>query len=300
MEWSFRGIAFPASGHTISGGQSHTSHQAMDRDGALVETTGRESDRFEVNAVFDNGLVRSESETWADLYPNTYLKFLDALRDRSTGELTHPLRGPVKVKAIAWEEKIDPSRRSGVTLSVTFLETKDENEEDESLFEASPLAFAEAEAVMLDAELGALNPPLPTDLPEGTDLGDLVGDIKGAIGSVGLAAMQVAGKINGAVAGVTSVIDTVERTGDQIGSAAGSIADNANRLLDGLNRMKGHAEDVLKRDKPTGVKINPADWTWSQAVKDTGNTLDNLTNLNPHLGGKSVIPSGSAIKFYKK
>lgn len=298
LEWSFRGIAFPATGHSVSGAQSHVAHQPMDRDACLIETTGRESDRFEVDCLFDNGVSKGEGETWSDLYPNTFLRFLDALRDRSTGELSHPLRGPIQVKAVSWQEKIDPNRRSGVTLSVVFVETNDEDAADQSLLAASPLAFATAEAVNLDAELAALDPPLPTEgLEEGSSLEDIAGDIKGAVDSVGLAANQVAGKVNGAIGAVTGIADSVDRLGSTIGSAAGSIADSANRALDALNRLK---QTITQEEQAsTGIKIADGDWSWAQAMQATANSLSDLQKLNPHLGGKSTIAKGSLVKHKK-
>lgn len=286
LEASFRGIPFPTLGAETSGGHNLVPHKRVDRNGWRVENTGLNGYSFSLNIPFINTLAKGPGETWRNLYPDTYRRFLGALEDRSTGDFVHPDFGLRRVKVGDFKSTIDPDFRGGPMVTVNLLETVDEGDAV-ALGDTSAIPIAATAAVVLDAKLGALHPSPYPKLTGGTSLGAFVKAI-GAIGDqVDLAAQQIEGKVNRVIAGLDKLKTEF--------SSDGPFADAADRLISSLHAYKRLA---LVLDKSTKVHVTPKGSTLATLAVRLRNSTSDLLKLNPALAKALIVPAQTLVRYY--
>jgi prophage DNA circulation protein len=287
LEASWRGIPFPTLGVESSFAHNIVAHKRVDRNGKRVENTGFDGGSFTVRIPFINSLAKGPSETWRDLYPDTYRKVLAALEDRSTGDFIHPDYGLRRCKVATFGATLDPDYRGGPIVNVALIETVDDGDAV-ALGETSVIPIAAAAAVTLDAKLGAL---YPSPYPKLTDKGQSLGEFVKAIGAIGdqvdLAAQQIEGKINRVIAGVDKLKTEF--------SSDGPFADAADRLISSLHAYKRLA---LVLAKGTKVHITAKATTCAVLSVRLRNKASDLLALNPALAKALVVPAQTLVRYY--
>ncbi len=128
QECSWRGISFPIEMVGEKGGQRIVVHNKMDRAGAQIESTGRMPYQFTIKAFFIEGLTQGIYETWANLFPETWINIRNALERKDTGTLVHPLYGNVECKPVNWSANINADSRGGMIVDMEFIETIDDTD----------------------------------------------------------------------------------------------------------------------------------------------------------------------------
>jgi prophage DNA circulation protein len=286
LEASFRGIPFPTLGAETSGGHNLVPHKRVDRNGWRVENTGLNGYSFSLKIPFINTLAKGPGETWRNLYPDTYRRFLGALEDRSTGDFVHPDFGLRRVKVGDFKSTIDPDFRGGPMVTVNLVETVDEGDAV-ALGDTSAIPIAATAAVVLDAKLGALHPSPYPKLTGGTSLGAFVKAI-GAIGDqVGLAAQQIEGKVNRVIAGLDKLKTEF--------SSDGPFADAADRLISSLHAYQRVA---LVLAKGTKVHVTARPSTLAMVAIRLRNSPSDLLKLNPALAKSASVPAQTFVRYY--
>jgi prophage DNA circulation protein len=288
-EFTFRGIAIPVVHVETSFSQSIVEHKPVDRDGAFVETTGRDPYRVSVTAVFSNHLHPGESSTWefGKLYPFQYDKVLAAIRDRSLGKLKHPRWGVFDAKPVSWKESIDPMQRSGVTLSIEFVESiKPTFDTTSSSISATASAAAYDQAITV---LIAKGLPVPPDLDS---FQDLVNQIKGFIDSGAMFATLALAKINRVLYNIDRLAYSFKSAKDNVTADAQCkgerLYENVIAMQQAVNRSLGAVHTTRLRRATTMAGL----------VARYGNDLGMLVSLNPHLvNSPPVIPEGTVIRY---
>lgn len=288
-ELTFRGIAVPLIKLDTSFSQSHAIHKPVDRDGAYVETTGRDETHISGTANFSNHIFPGESSTWTygTLFPAQYNKFLNACRDRSIGVLKHPLWGQFGAKCIDFKEHIDPQNRSGVIVDFTFVETiKPTFDNVGTVISASATAVAfdtAVEKAIID------NVALPDDVPS---FEQMIDGIKGFIDSGALAVHLLVAKV-----------DRVFYELDRVKYALVSAKSNITADLETKAERLYEAAIELRRSLNQGIASRivsyrvPKDMTIAGLVLKLNNDVATLIKLNPHLVGSGKASQGTIIRY---
>lgn len=287
QEAQFRGIPFPCVLVGTKGGHRVVPHARMDRDGAFVENVGMKGFVYHLMIPFVNGIVNSVMESWGHmpLFPDTYLDFLDALQDRTTGPFQHPFFGIRQCKVGDWSDELNADSRGGVFMQVDLLETVDDASAV-SITSTSTGSLAVQAASDVDRILKSLTPP-PDNGTGGLSLSDFIDGIT-AIGSeVGLLEMQIQGKI-------AQVINTLQGIADTYDTIVG-LPDSIMQLIAALHAM---AAAALAQAKPTSYYVTNTICTLSQVAVRLGTDCPTLLQLNPSLARTPVIPYGTIVKYY--
>jgi len=130
MKW--RSLSFPISRAPIQDTQDLAVHKYPGVDGARVEAMGRNPRVITATCLFINGLIPNQYESWnsADLYPNTYNKFMELMASTETGTLQHPVFGNIICKPVAVNPNLDAQIRSGEVVEAQWIETLDKTFEE--------------------------------------------------------------------------------------------------------------------------------------------------------------------------
>jgi prophage DNA circulation protein len=292
LETSFRKISFPTLTVSMKGGHGLVPHKRVDRNGWRIENVGRNSRTFVMKAPFINTIDAGDNETWnrtgAPLFPDTYLKVIAALEDRSTGPFQHPIYGSTTVKVDTYEETLDPDFRGGPTLVITLLETFDDPSSS-AVAQPSPLSIATDAATSLDAVLLPLNPPPSTGTPGGISLTQFIKSIAAIGDQVQLFEQQVEGQID-------HVIYAMQGLEASFGYQPG-YSDATERLISALHALK---LQQLAADKPLSYYIVPKASTLAAIANRVGSSVSDLLTLNPGLANpvSPVVPADTAVAYY--
>lgn len=291
LETSYKGISFPSTSVDININHDVVEHRRMDRNGAKLENTGLEPFSFNVVIPFCNGLARGPNETWDKLYPDTYLKFLDVVVERTTGDFIHPEVGLRRCKIKTAKSILDPNYRNGTVLSVTFVE--DTEEDDVALTKNATIDVAATAAVDLDNAIANLNPPIDTGLElDGFKLfSDFVNAIQGIFDQAGLLQQQIIGKIDRVVNKINKLSESVDNAFEAFGTAP-------DLLIESLLEIKKNA--LLNEAKQIGYYQVVKKITLLQLQLMFLNSPQELLSLNPDLANKPTIPAYTVIRYYKK
>lgn len=289
QEASWRGISFPSLMFDVDGGHAIAVHKRVDRDGWRVENVGRNSYAFHFKACFVNSIARGARESWESgaLFPDTYLRFIEALEDRSSGSFVHPIYGERTCKVATYKDTIDPDFRGGPVVVVSLVETIDDGSAAAGITAANNLSIASAAAVELDATLGTLTPPPNTGTPGGQSLTDFVKSLSAVTSQVDLFRQQMIGKVNG-------VINAMTNLAGQFGAVPG-FSDNTNRLISALHAS---ASQAVSKDKATSVYIVPKVSTVSAVAQRLGSTIPDLLALNPTLAYSPTVRPNTVVYYY--
>lgn len=286
---TWREIEFVPTTWDFSFDQAHATHLYPDRDAGYVESTGRNPAKYQFTALFRLGLSGEE-----DIFPGRWQKFVAACADRSTGVLTHPLLGTVKVKCASCSTKFDPNRRDGVDVDVSFVETSDaEDELSDLLNGASPITVATSSARDLDAEVADVSPEpkypeslSPSALETMRALSGTVDQFKRGVGNIGSAIDTVLG-------GLEEFAETLSRVGE-LGSDP-----NVAKALRSVSRCSDALIDlsltVTSKGKPITQATVQADSAADSVATFFGMKLDDFLRLNPRVASKPRVSRNTVV-----
>lgn len=294
----WRGIEFWCGPWSFGFKQDQAQHKYIDRDGGIVEATGRDLATYTFEAIFRNGIVgpTPDSKNTLPLFPDTWQKFAAACADRTTGTLTHPALGPISVKCQSFDTKYDPSIRDGVMVDVSFIESPKAEEELTALLGASsPIGDAQSAAGDLDTLLGEMNPA--PELPDSVSpsLLDSLKQITGGIAAFKLGLKNVAGLIDSYVAALGDLEDQLHSLQDPKQTAAPLLA--LGRLRDALFQAAGLATPKSRQVLQVTLK---ADARLDALPAQFGMSLDDFLGINPTLATKTVVKRGTRVFVYVK
>lgn len=154
---SYERVIFPLADASVDGGHRLVPHRAHGRRGADVESTGQKeySGTLSIPLYNDEALVRR----YGTLYPDKVQELIETFERTPIGTLIHPSRGSFRVGIETWRERLDPQRRNGITLEVTYVEHLGEaNATVAALPAADPASQASSEASAADAAMASADP----------------------------------------------------------------------------------------------------------------------------------------------
>lgn len=297
LPMSWRGIHFPYVSTEIELRQDLAIHKVADKNGAHVEGTGRAPYQFTARIPFLNNLSRGAAEQWqSPLYPDAWQAFFDACSDRTSGTLGHPQLGPRNCKCETARTTLDANVRSGVYVSVTWIETDDGVVTTQtSTATTSPTASAQLACDDLDAQFASIDPAIVPQLPSlPFTFGSLIFAVRGAVDQTTLLQKQFFGRVDNIIYQAQALEDSLDR------------AVNASALnwpmLDAAERAKSACYDLkstqLQKARPVGLFTVLKDSTLAQVSAMIGASIADLMILNPSFLGYPVVFKDSVVRYY--
>lgn len=288
---SWRGIEFYFSELTTSFEHDMGEHKPPDRDGALLEATGRGPRKVTGKCIFRNqGLSLLPKRYQKPWFPDVFREFEKACADRSTGTLVHPVRGSMQCKVVSFSDTLSATSRDGVDVDVSW---KEHTEYDEEQPTASPLATALAAAELLDPALRALQIKLSRlPVPRSFSFVDAMRQVQAASDRVALIQRQAFGRIDSVVANARRMIDAIERTGDLSFSLAKT---QAHRIMAACIDLRL----ALADKKPVSNYVVARAMTVADAIRITNSSMSDFIKLNRSLFGLSTLRRGIVVRYYR-
>lgn len=277
-------------------------HEQPDVDGGDIESTGLKPDVVSSTLLFHNGIVRGTYNKGERLFPETYLRFLEALKDRSTGTLVHPLHGSLSAKVGPFSEVLTGAKLDGVSVSVTWRITNDTSDQTVNVIGfASPIASAQVAAPAVDKALAnvAADPrttlAIATYMPK-VSFEDVTKAITGnlsAIQNVGTNARFLIPNTLNQLRGIERALEGV------ITVAVADTREKISILRYALNVLltlggKTSAKKVLTYVVPTLTTIGAL-------AKLLKTSTTDLLALNPGIGSGSLpgcVPTDTVVRYY--
>jgi DNA circularisation protein N-terminus len=297
LEFTWRGIGFPVVETEIELRQDLVIHKMVDRDSAHVEATGRAPMQFTARIPFLNRIAPGKAEKWVQpLYPTVWKQFFAACADKSTGPLRHPEIGDITCKCEIARTRWAGDVRSGVFVSVTWIETDDSIQNNDLAFSSpSPISNLQNAALDLDGGLFQVNPAItPQPYVPPTSFQDLVRSIRSVFDQVTLSQKQFAGRIDNVIYQAQSLEDAFNR-------AVNASALNWPLLL-AAEQAKSACYDLKATQLTKGKRIaqytTQKDASLGQVAAIIGAPITDIMALNPAYVQFPILQSGSVIRYY--
>lgn len=297
-EFKWRTIPFPTSTFSVRLRHDLVQHKFPGKDGADIEDTGRAPLEFTANIPFRNGVSGGPNETWPSvrnpLYPNQYREFIKVCSDRDSGVLDHPEFGKILCRIESCETVWDATRRDGVDVHVTWLETIDVESLDSVLAQKSPISQAIAAGLALDEAITTRNPAVPKqDTTYKPDFADSMRSLQAVSDQYQVLNTRVAGKINSVMYRVESLHASLDKSADSkdwpITQAIERLKASANELRKELVRLSGR--NIV-------YYIVRQDTTLAAIAQATGAPIPELIVLNPKSCARPVVAGNTIIRYY--
>lgn len=292
QELSWRDISVPSVLVNTKCSHSVVAHKRMDRDGALLENTGRDPLFVTVRIPFINTFDQGQNETWdGPLFPDVYEKFVEALKDRSPGDFQHPTYGRFRALVMDWSETLDPDFRGGPTIEVSFQETVDDTEQTGESGESS-FSIAQGAAVELDGAIIEIPPEEQPNLSlDGFDsFVDFVRSVIRVGNQADLMRSQAVAKIDRMI----GIVDDLQDAGEQVDAG---FRDTAGRFISAMHTLK---KTLASKAADKGVYIVPKPTTVVSIALRLKNTPPEILTLNPLLALKPIVPKETLVRYYQK
>jgi prophage DNA circulation protein len=163
---SFRDIRFPCLSVSGKGENALAKTTYPHRDGTLIKNYGRLGEAWTVTAIFAPDF-NGRGPYPADLWPQGWLRFYEALRQKERGYFDHPYFGRAWAQVSDYSYDVDPVFKNTLRVQVSFEESNlDEPTFDLVLGDTSVTeAGATDRAAQLDADLQSLYPDIDTGSP---------------------------------------------------------------------------------------------------------------------------------------
>ena len=290
---SWRGIVVPVSSLRTSFTQDLAEHKYYGIDAAQVEATGRSSFAVEATIPFFNGVVPGKSETFSGtLYPEVYRQFLAACADGSSGALVHPGLGDINAKLQSYDERLDPSHRDGVEVTVRWVQSNDTL----TAFEVpdSPEVVATIAATDLDASEDDIRDLAP-EAPEFSETFEsMMRKITAVPDQLSITANLAANKPAQVFSRISALEDSLVRAKSAL---TWPHVDNCERvknaLLDLHNSITKGTRTVLRYTTAGRASL-------SSLASTLSNSIDELIRLNPQLLSQPDVIENTVIRYYRK
>ena len=297
----WRGHEFPITRHRMSIAHDLVEHKYWGVDGARVESTGLAPLRFSFSAPLLNGISPAKNERWAVLYPDKFRSLVAAFQRKDVGLLDHLEFGPILCKAEKMDIEWDATRRGGVDVELSFVETKLADEETSFLENKSPVEEVDVASIGLEAKkadlkklLEAKGLPVPPYLAEKkTDLTDLMNSVRKITSYPDLLSYRLSGKI----ASLAYQADRLAASADAARSAlTWPVTRDAENLKAAAFEL---AEKILAGERQIAFFTVPDDTTLAGVVRQCPEArIADVVRLNPSVMRSPVIEKGAVLRYY--
>ncbi len=296
LECKWRDVSFPITDLETFIDHDLVEHKYPDREGAHVESMGRNPIKTTGKALFYNNVSKGKGETWkfGVMFPDVYNEFVVAIKDKSTGPLQHPFLGTFDAKVATTRTTLDANRRDGVAVEITWIETIKFETFNENNVTITPAVTAATE---LDDSLNTASqfpPDISSDLttPK-TSFLDLIDGVKALIDTATLIGMKALGAIDKVLYHINNLINSINRINSVLLS---DLKSKCQALKDSMNALR---KDVNQKLGEIRFFIVPRDSTIGEIASALGNNIVDLIKLNPTLAIKPIVPKLTPIKYYK-
>ena len=305
LEFSWRRISVPLTSISLHFEQDQVEHKWPDRDGAHVEATGRAPIMIEAKIPLRNFISNGVNESFvaSRLYPQALRAFMAACADRTTGELQHPELGVIQAKCKHFEFTIDATRRDGVDLSVSWVESSEKPEDLTAVLASSSPATnmttaatdvdsynAAPSASAIQAQLKRLG-GLPTSYEP--SLTDLARSIQAIPDQYALLNRQLGGQIDHFAYRMQAIVNATNAAQDATFWPIKKAAEIG----------KAAANDIKKTlsidARPIGFYTVPTPQSMASVATTLQATVSDLVKLNPILFSAPVISAGTKVRYYR-
>ena len=285
----WREVEFVCGPVGISFDQQHAVHTYPDRDAGYVESTGRNPVLFTFTAIFRRGVVGRGGGRPA--FPDAFNAFMLACADRTAGALVHPILGTIKVKAQRFDAQIDPARRDGADVNVTFIEATDREDEFAALIsQTSPLGSAYDGARSFDDAYGSLQPEPPA-LPQSMkpSLLDSLKQLSGALAQARLGVGNVIAKIDGLASAVSDLTDQIIALDNPKNYPA---IEALEKVFAALVRL---GQEAQRRERPVRPVVLLRPMSVAEAASQYGTPIADFCRLNPTVASREILPVNTQV-----
>ena len=313
IEFKWKAIGVPTSKFALRLRHDLAQHKYPGKDGANVEETGRAPYQITATIPFLNGIVPGKGETWGVLYPTTYRTFMTAAAKGTTGVLQHPEFGEISCKLESCETVWSADRRDGVIVECTWIETIDADVEADFVnSRPSPVASVLLGALDLDAQLGTVTPPFPTQPVYKPDFAALMRSITAVTDQVTLASQRglgqfnaVAYRLNTLQASITNAQAAVATTVKA--SIAPDTTGAAKRallwpMINTIEQLRSASVDIKKTLGTNGrhikTYVTPVPMTLAAVAQSVGAPVSDVIALNPTACGAPTVEARTSIRYY--
>lgn len=283
---SWRGIEVPLLSQQARFDQDQAKHVFQYRDNAVIEGLGSRNWDIQWTIPFRQGIA---IEPFRELFLDVFPRFLDAVRDRSPGDLYDPVLGYYRCRVTSVDFQTVPSTRDGVDLQVGFIHTPEQGEIDLPAADLYNVPSLQQGAGALDAAVGELFRSTDRPPPEPTV------DPLRAIAGLG---QQVTQNVNRVQAGILNFQSNVQAVQDAIEDLE---RPDLAPLLRATRRLRANAEFAKERaTNPLGI-IRRITTTVAKSVGAVAAELaidpEELLRLNPSLAASPLVPAGTVVTY---
>jgi prophage DNA circulation protein len=298
LSFGWKGVYFPTTTFRIALRHDLAVHRYADRDGANVESTGRQPLQFTARIPFINGIERGTTELWKQpLYPDAFRDFLDVAVVRTIGELVHPELGPIQCKLEQADIVWDATKRGGCEVDCTWLESFDTSQALLDLLTSPSPAAAVAQAcsdidqyvdeytqAQVNAKFG---------LPKFTQtFSQLAFALRGVIDSVSILQQQNVGKLAAIAAQASQLKDALDRNSNVLNWP---IYNALQRAIGATNDLRAQ---LLAQPRDILLYPVPKDATLGAIAAQTQAALGDLIILNRELVSTAIVPAKTIVRYY--
>ena len=294
---SWRGIPFPVASIRVSLTQDLAEHKYWGKDSASVESTGRDPLQIEAIIPFVNGIVPGKNERWGVLYPTTFIQFLEAFNDRTTGILDTPEIAGLTCKPVSLEFSHDAQRRDGVEVTARWVETIDEDIASD--VKIAPAGAARLAALNLDAQKSNLDSI--HDPPEFDETFEsLMNKVTGLVDTTVSRFQLLVNKPNQILYRIKRLQNSVERARSAL---TWPVTEACEKLREAVGPqtiegtgVQGNGRTPSRKTRrfstPTRMTLSALQALFPQ------NSMDDLIYLNPRLIARPTVPPKTVLRYY--
>lgn len=252
-------------------------------DGAGHDHAGRDPLPIKCTFYFLNTMLDG-----IEYYPDIWAQWRAALFDGVAGPLEHPDLGSFDAVVQSGSVRMNAQTRSGVIVSVNFVEHIDDPEK-ESPFSVATLD-PETAAKAADDAMASAGLNYPDGMPES----DFLSSYKAIKGEIFSATLRVTGAINQIQALAGMVIDDMKTVSNPENWPHQVILTAFwNALQDTKKRIE------QKTERATAQYTTRSEISLSSLATQLNNTVDQLIELNLSLVSKPYVPALTVVRYYR-
>jgi hypothetical protein len=287
--FSWRGIEVPITGvRSASFQHENAQHKFLYRDGEIVEAVGARNWTFSYTLPMRQDIAKGP---YKNLYSVVLPQLVEAMRDRSPGELVDPELGLFMCRPTSLTSDLDVTKRDGTDLRVEFVHSPELEQVDLEVVGFLDAGSLSSEAGLLDGEVALVNwqqeePPEPS--------ADIFGAIDGIGRQIEFAGNRLSNKLDDAAFRLEKIEKTIDRLEDP---KTWGIKRSSRRLREATLRLKERGNDPVRK-----IITITRDYAGSisEIAADSGMTLDELLRMNPGLASSPQVPIGASVRVFAK
>ncbi len=315
LEFKWKDVSFPTSKFSLRLRHDLALHKFPGKDGANVEETGRAPYQLSASIPFLNGAVPGKGETWGILYPTQYRQFMTVAAKGTTGVLQHPEFGEIACKLESCETTWDASRRDGVDVECSWIETILAGDDVDFVnSRPSPISGVLLGALDLDAQISTVTPPFPM-LPEyQPDFAAMMRSITSFTDQISITSQRGLGQIDAILYRLNTLQASIQKAEAVPATTVKAIIDpvtNGNALraltwpmMNTIEQFRASAIAVKQvlgtSGRPIRVYVTPVEMTLAAVAQNVGAQVSDVIALNPEACGEPIIEARTPIRYYAK